>query len=57
MQGMRESRESTQVLELAEREGFEPEAGTKRISNLLSCLEILSPPLPSNPRIWHSIWH
>jgi hypothetical protein len=42
---------------LTDREGFEPEAVAKRINKLLSRFEFLSPPLPSDPRIWHSIWH
>jgi len=42
---------------LAEREAFEPETRSNKINNLLKCFEILSPPIPSNPRIWHSIWH
>jgi hypothetical protein len=40
-----------------EREGLEPDEGVMRISNLLTPLEFLSPPLPSNTRIWHRIWH
>jgi hypothetical protein len=44
-------------LNLAEREGFEPETKSKQISNLLKYFEILSPPIPSNPQVWHSIWH
>jgi hypothetical protein len=34
-------------------EGLEPAEGMTRISNLLTLLELSSPPLPSNPRIWH----
>jgi len=30
---------------------------TSQISNLLMTLGFLSPRLPSNPRIWHRIWH
>jgi hypothetical protein len=42
---------------LVEREGLEPAGGLSRISNLLIPLELLSPALPLDPRIWHSIWH
>ena len=42
---------------MVEREGLEPAEGMRKISNLLTVLEFLPPPLPSNPRIWHSIWH
>jgi hypothetical protein len=38
---------------MVEREGLKPAGRMRRISNLLTLLEFLSPPLPSNPRIWH----
>lgn len=39
------------------REGLEPVEDANEISNLLIFIAHLSPEIPSNPRIWHSIWH
>jgi hypothetical protein len=54
---MLEGKTSKPLFLMVEREGLEPAGRMRRISNLLTLLEFLSPPLPSNPRIWHSIWH
>lgn len=42
---------------MVEREGLEPAGSLSQISNLLMAFEFHSPSLPSNTRIWHSIWH
>ena len=41
-----------QPVELAEREGFELGGGMCRVNNLRNSKDILSPVIPSNPRIW-----
>ena len=51
------SSERWRAQEYKEREGLEPAGGPNRISNLLIPLELLSPALPLDPQIWHSIWH
>jgi hypothetical protein len=38
---------------MVESEGLEPAGDLSRISNLLIPLELLSPALPLDPRIWH----
>jgi hypothetical protein len=42
---------------LVVREGLEPAASPSRISKLLINIARLSPGIPPNPQIWHSIWH
>jgi len=44
--------EGGQLSGMAEREGFELGGGTHEINNLLISLQLLSPAIPSNPRIW-----
>jgi hypothetical protein len=39
------------------REGLEPVGSASEISNLLVNHVLMSPSIPSKPRIWHSIWH
>jgi hypothetical protein len=39
------------------REGLEPAASPSEISNLLINIARLSPEVPTDPPIWHSIWH
>ena len=47
----------TRVLNLAEREGFEPGGAVNRFSTLLKTLELASPLIPQKPRIRHQICH
>ena len=42
---------------LVVREGLDPAESPSGISNLLIYIAHLSPEIPVNPRIWHSIWH
>jgi hypothetical protein len=39
------------------REGLEPVGDASEIITLLNFMAHLSPKIPSNPHIWHSIWH
>jgi hypothetical protein len=39
------------------REGLEPVGDASEISNLLIFIAHLSPEIPLDPQIWHSIWH
>jgi hypothetical protein len=52
-----EQQVSNILILMVEREGLEPAGRMMRISKLLTLLEYVPPPPPSNPRIWHSIWH
>jgi hypothetical protein len=54
---VREGRKRSRRKILVVREGLEPATSPNGISKLPNYIAHLSPEIPPDPRIWHSIWH